>query len=80
MEVLTHVRDIVIKAPEHDPRNIVDLVERYRDAHTSDCRWREADREEWYLDTRNMELFGFECNSFMKYKKNRGPSISTAHT
>jgi hypothetical protein len=37
MEVLTHVRDIVVKAPEHIPRNIVDLVERYGDAHTSDC-------------------------------------------
>ena len=31
----------MIKAPEHDPRNIVDLVERYGDAHISDCGWTE---------------------------------------
>ena len=27
MGVLAHVRDMVVKAPLHDPRNIVDLVE-----------------------------------------------------
>ena len=49
MGVLAHVRDNVVKAPVHDPRNIVDLVERYGDAHISDCGWRVVDREEWYL-------------------------------
>ena len=28
MVVLSHVRDKVVKAPEHDPRDIVELVER----------------------------------------------------
>ena len=51
MEVFSHVRENVIKAPEYDPRNIVDLVERYGDAHISDCGWREVDREEWYLES-----------------------------
>ena len=51
MGVLSHVRENVIKAPEYDPRNIVDLVERYGDAHISDCGWREVDREEWYLES-----------------------------
>ena len=37
MGVLSHVREKVIKAPEYDPRNIVDLVERYGDAHINDC-------------------------------------------
>ena len=49
MGVLAHVRDQVVKAPVHDPRDIVDLVERYGDAHISDCGWREVDREDWYL-------------------------------
>ena len=48
MGVLQDVREKVIKAPDYDPRNIVDLVERYGDAHISDCGWREVDREEWY--------------------------------
>ena len=48
MGVLAHVRDKVVKAPVHDTRNIVDLIERYGDAHISDCGWREVDREEWY--------------------------------
>ena len=39
------------KAPEFDPRNIVDLVERYGDAHINDCGWREVDSEEWYIDS-----------------------------
>ena len=51
MGVLAHVRDMVIKAPDHDPRNIVDLMERYGDAHISDCGWREVDREVWYLES-----------------------------
>ena len=50
MGVLAHVRDKVVKAPEHDPRDIVELVERYGDAHISDCGWREVDRDEWYFE------------------------------
>ena len=49
--VLEHVRENVIKAPEFDPRNIVSLVERYGDAHISDCGWREVDREDWCIDS-----------------------------
>ena len=49
MGVLAHIRDKVVKAPEHDPRKIVDLVERYGDVHISDFGWREVNREEWYL-------------------------------
>ena len=48
---LENVRENVIKAPEFDPRNIVDLVERYGDAHINDCGWREVDSEEWYIDS-----------------------------
>ena len=49
MGILEHVRDKVIKPPEYDPRNIIDLIEKYGDAHISDCGWRVVDREEWYL-------------------------------
>ena len=51
MGVLEHVRNKVIKPPEYDQRNIVELIERYGDAHISDLGWREVDREEWYLDS-----------------------------
>ena len=51
MGVLQNVRGNVVKAPEFDPRNIVDLVERYGDAHINDCGWREVDSEEWYIDS-----------------------------
>ena len=37
MGVQEHVRDRVVKPPVHDTRNIVDLVEKYGDAHISDC-------------------------------------------
>ena len=51
MGVQEHVRDNVVKPPAHDTRNIVELVERYGDAHISDSGWREVDTEEWYIDT-----------------------------
>ena len=38
----------VIGPPSFDPRNIVDLVDKYGDAHISDSGWREVDPEEWY--------------------------------
>ena len=34
---LEHVRDKLIKPPEYDPRNIMNLIEKYGDAHISDC-------------------------------------------
>ena len=51
MGVLAHVRESVIKPPEYDPRNIVDLIEKYGDAHINDCGWREVSREEWHHDS-----------------------------
>ena len=44
MGVFEDVREKAIMAPDYDPRNIVDLVERYGDAHISDCGCREVDR------------------------------------
>ena len=47
-----HLRDKVINPPSYDPRNIVDLIEKYGDAHLSDTGWREIDPgEEWYEDS-----------------------------
>ena len=50
MGVLSHFRKKAVKPPDYDPRNIVDLVDKYRDAHISDSGWREVDPEEWFLD------------------------------
>ena len=46
--VLNHVRDKVIEPPDYDLRNIVDLLDKYGDAHISDSGWREVDQEEWF--------------------------------
>ena len=46
--LLEHVRDRVIRPPSYDERSIVDLLERYGDAHISDSGWREVDEEEWF--------------------------------
>ena len=46
--LLDHVRDKVIAPPDYDPRNIVDLLDKYGDAHISDTGWREVDQEEWF--------------------------------
>ena len=50
MGVLSHIREEAIKPPSYDPRNIVDLVDNYRDAHISDCGLREVDPEEWFVE------------------------------
>ena len=47
MGVLSHFRGKVIEAPSYDPRDIVELLDKYRDAHISDSGWREVDPEEW---------------------------------
>ena len=47
MGVLFNMRDKVLKSPSYDPRNVVDLLDKYRDAHISDMGWREVDTEEW---------------------------------
>ena len=47
MGVLFNMRDKVLKYPSYDPRNVVDLLDKYRDAHISDMGWREVDPEEW---------------------------------
>ena len=47
MGVLFDMRDKVLKPPEFDPRNVVDLIDKYRDAHIMDSGWREVDTEEW---------------------------------
>ena len=46
--VLNHVGDKVIEPPYYDLRNIVDLLDKYGDAHISDSGWREVDEEEWF--------------------------------
>ena len=51
MGVLSHVRAKVIGPPSYDPRDIVELLERYGDAHISDSGWREVDPEEWFVKT-----------------------------
>ena len=45
--VFFNMRNSVLKPPIYDPRNIVDLLDKYGDAHISDNRWREVDTEEW---------------------------------
>ena len=47
MGVLFDKRDKVLKPPIYDPRNVVDLIDKYRDAHIMDSGWREVDTEEW---------------------------------
>ena len=46
-----HLRNKVLEPPSYDPRNIVELIEKYGDAHLSDTGWREIDPEEWYEDS-----------------------------
>jgi hypothetical protein len=50
----------VIGPPSFDPRNIVDLVAKYGDAHIIDNGWREVDTEEWYEES----LDAFKTNVF----------------
>ena len=45
--VVFNMRNSVLKPPSYDPRNIVDLVDKYSDAHIIDSGWREVDTEEW---------------------------------
>ena len=45
--VVFNMRNSVLKPPSYDPRNIVDLLDKYGDAHISDNGWREVDTEEW---------------------------------
>ena len=47
MGVVSNMRDMVLKPPSYDPRDIVELIERYGDAHIIDSGWREVDTEEW---------------------------------
>ena len=51
MGVASHYRDKVLRPPNYDPRNIVDLIDKYGDAHISDSGWREVDTEEWFDDS-----------------------------
>ena len=50
MGVLSHVRKKAVKPPDYDLRNIVDLVDKYRDAHINNSGWREVDPEEWFMN------------------------------
>ena len=47
MGVLFDMRDKVLQPPSYDLRNVVDLIDKYRDAHIMDSGWREVDTEEW---------------------------------
>ena len=46
MGMLFNMRKLVLRPPSYDTRNVVDLLDRYRDAHISDSGWREVDTEE----------------------------------
>ena len=48
VSVVFNLRDSVLKPPSYDPRNIVDLLDKYGDAHIIDSGWREVDHEEWF--------------------------------
>ena len=41
---------MVISPPDYDPRSmsIVELLDKYGDAHVSNSGWREVDPEEWF--------------------------------
>ena len=47
MGVLFNMRASVLNPPSYDPRNVVDLLDKYRDGHIVDSGWREVDTEEW---------------------------------
>ena len=40
MGVLHNMRDIVLNPPTYDSRNVVNLLDKYRDGHIIDCGWR----------------------------------------
>ena len=46
--VVFNMMDSVLKPPSYDPRNIVDLLNKYRDAHIIDSGCREVDHEQWF--------------------------------
>ena len=46
--VLFDVKNKALKPPDYDSRSIIDLIEKYEDAHILDCGWREVDPEEWF--------------------------------
>ena len=46
--VLFNMKDKALKPPDFDSRSIIDLIEKYEDAHILDCGWREVDPEEWF--------------------------------
>ena len=50
MGVIRHRREDVLQPPSFDTRNIVDFVDKYRDAHILDSGWREVDPAEWHCD------------------------------
>ena len=37
----------MLEPPGYDPRNLVNLLNKYGDAHLSDSKWKEMDPEEW---------------------------------
>ena len=45
--VVLSMRHLALKPPDYDPRSILDLLDRYGDAHILDSGWREVDTEEW---------------------------------
>ena len=49
MEVLCGMRDSALKPPSYDPRDVVDMLDKYRDGHILDMGWREVDTEEWFF-------------------------------
>ena len=40
--VVFNMRKSVLKPPSYDPRNVLDLLNKYKDAHISDSGWREV--------------------------------------
>eukprot|EP00092_Neocalanus_flemingeri_P048884 GFUD01055985.1.p1 GENE.GFUD01055985.1~~GFUD01055985.1.p1 ORF type:complete len:219 (+),score=63.25 GFUD01055985.1:129-785(+) len=50
MGVLSGMKSKVLGPPSYDPRDIVELINDYRDAQIIDWGWREVDTEEWTSD------------------------------
>ena len=45
-----YVRDKMLEPPSFDQRRMVNLLEKYGDAHLSDGGWRKIDPEKWFED------------------------------
>ena len=47
MGVVSNMKHRLLQPPSYDPRSILDLLDKYGDAHIIDSGWREVFTEEW---------------------------------